>query len=309
MARRAAKLSIALALALAAVNGAPALAQSDGAASGDALQDARQAMPKYGGRGDGYGRYDFRLRARYDYGLDGSTSSKAAEGAMKKAAAHKHTAACRHSWHGLSPGVAASGGIITEGRPPKKKYAHAKPGATRTAPNNSGEKKPPANKSTPPKKPAPSGEKMTQVPQPPVILTGKKGARGRLDISPDPKGVDYETAGAKGGFSEAAGLELEVQPIEYRDGISSEYHKTKQPGLPKYTNIHISPLPHNDGFAKELLREARFQVELEDLKTRHFPERQRQSAQPRSDAALSGALKYAKSTLYFKVKLLEASYE
>ncbi len=285
MSRCAAKISIALAFALAAVNGAPAHAQSDGAASGDALQDARQAMPKYGGRGDGYGRYDFRLRARYDYGLDGSKSSEAAQGAMKKAAAHKHTAACRHSWHSAAPGVKASGGAITQGQPPKKKYAHAKPGATRTAPNNSGEKKPPANKTASPKKPAQSGEKMTQVPQPPVILTGKKDRGSRFDISPDPKGVDYTTAGAKGGFSEAAGLELEVQPIEYRNGSSGEYHKTKQPGLPKYTNIHISPPPHNDGFAKEFLRAARFQVELEDLKARHFPERSRQSAQPRSDAA------------------------
>jgi hypothetical protein len=271
MARRAAKLSIALALALAAVNGAPALAQSDGAASGDALQDARQSMPKYGGRGDGYGRYDFRLRARYDYGLDGSKASEAAEGAMKKAAAHKHTAACRHSWHGWAPGVTASGGIITEGQPPKKKYAHAKPGATRTAPNNSGERKS-----------APSGEKMSQVPQPPVILTGKKGARGRLDISPDPKGVDYTTAGAEGGFSEAAGLELEVQPIEYRDGISGDYHKSKQPGLPKYTNINGPRPPLDDGFVEVLMRDIRFRAEVEELKAKHYPERKGKPAQPRS---------------------------
>jgi hypothetical protein len=276
MTRCAANFSFALALALAAVNGAPALAQSDGAASGDALQDARQAMPKYGGRGDGYGRYDVRLRARYDYGLDGSKASTAAQGAMKKAAAHKHTAACRHSWHGVSPGVEASGGIITEGQPPKKEYAQAKPGATRTAPNNSGEK------NTPPKKPVQSGEKMTEVPQPPVILTGKKDSGGRLDISPDPKGVDYTTAGAKGGFSEVAGLELEVQPIEYREGASADYHKSKQPGLPKYTNINLSPSSLNDGFAKEFLREMRFQVELEDLRAEHFPERKGKPSLPRS---------------------------
>ncbi len=281
MHRHAAKFSIALALALAAVNGAPALAQSDGAPSGDALQDARQSMPKFGGRGGGsYNPYDFRLRARYDYGLDGSTSSKAAQDAMKKAAAHKHTAACQPLGHGAASGVKASGGAIRDLDPPKKKYADAKSGATRTAPNNSGEKKPPANK-----KPAQSGEKMTEVPLPPVILTGKKDRRDRFDVFPEPKGVDYTTTGAEGGFSEAAGLELEVEPIEYREGSGGDYHKTKQPGLSKYTNIHISPPPHNDGFAKELLREVRFRLEVEDLKAKHFPERQRQSAQPRSDAA------------------------
>jgi hypothetical protein len=280
MARRAAKLSIALALALAAVNGAPALAQSDGAASGDALQDARQSVPKYGGRGGGYGRYDFRLRARYDYGLDGSKASEAAQGAMKKAAAHQHTAACQRLGHGVAPGVEASGGAIKEGQPPKKKYAHAKPGATRTAPNNSGEKKPPANK-----KPAQSGEKMTEVPQSPAILTGKKDRRDRFDVFPEPKGVDYTTTGAKGGFSETAGLELEVEPIEYRNGIDGEYHKTKQPGLPKYTNINGPRPPLDDGFVEVLMRDIRFRLEVEELKAEYFPERQRQSAQPRSDAA------------------------
>lgn len=38
-------------------------------------------------------------------------------------------------------------------------------------------------------------------------------------------------------FSEVAGLEIEEQPIEYREGIGSDYNKTKQPGIPKYTNI------------------------------------------------------------------------
>jgi hypothetical protein len=38
-------------------------------------------------------------------------------------------------------------------------------------------------------------------------------------------------------FSEVAGLELEEQPIEYRDGASKQYNKTKQPGIPKFTNI------------------------------------------------------------------------
>lgn len=38
-------------------------------------------------------------------------------------------------------------------------------------------------------------------------------------------------------FSEIDGLEIEETPIEYRDGAGNEYNKTKQPGIPKYTNI------------------------------------------------------------------------
>lgn len=38
-------------------------------------------------------------------------------------------------------------------------------------------------------------------------------------------------------FSKVADLEIEEQPIEYRDGMSAEYNKTKQPGLTKYANI------------------------------------------------------------------------
>ncbi len=288
MTRRTAKVSIALTLALAAVNGAPASAHPDGphsgdAQAGDALQDARQSMPKYGGRsGSSYGPHDFRLGLRFDYGFDGTQASDAAEGAMKNAAAHQHTVDCRHLGHGVGPGVSASGGALGDGQPPKKKYPQAKPGATRTAANNSDEKKPPANKTPPSKHPVQSGEKTTEVPQPPAILTGKNARRDRFDVFPEPKGVDYETAGAKGGFSEVGGLELEVEPIEYRDGSSSDYHKSKQPGIPKYTNIY-GPRPPVDGeFAKELLREVRFRIELEDLKAEHFPERKGKSAQPRS---------------------------
>lgn len=38
-------------------------------------------------------------------------------------------------------------------------------------------------------------------------------------------------------FSEVDSLELEDQAIEYRDGLGTEYNKTKQPGIPKYANI------------------------------------------------------------------------
>ena len=40
-------------------------------------------------------------------------------------------------------------------------------------------------------------------------------------------------------FGEIADLELEQQAIEYRDGTAGEYNKTKQPGIAKYTNIHM----------------------------------------------------------------------
>ena len=41
------------------------------------------------------------------------------------------------------------------------------------------------------------------------------------------------------GFSEVTGLNIEVQPIEYRDGLSPEYSPTKMPGLKKYGNITL----------------------------------------------------------------------
>ena len=41
------------------------------------------------------------------------------------------------------------------------------------------------------------------------------------------------------GFTEVSGLDVETEPIEYRHGASPEYHKTKQPGLTKYSNITL----------------------------------------------------------------------
>lgn len=40
-------------------------------------------------------------------------------------------------------------------------------------------------------------------------------------------------------FSEVTGLNVEVQVIEYRDGLSPEYSTTKMPGLKKYGNITL----------------------------------------------------------------------
>lgn len=49
--------------------------------------------------------------------------------------------------------------------------------------------------------------------------------------------VDW--GGSKLGFSEVTGLNIEVQPIEYRDGLSPEYSPVKMPGLKKYGNITL----------------------------------------------------------------------
>jgi phage tail-like protein len=40
-------------------------------------------------------------------------------------------------------------------------------------------------------------------------------------------------------FSEVTGLNIEVQPIEYRDGLNPEYSTTKMPGMKKYGNLTL----------------------------------------------------------------------
>ena len=47
--------------------------------------------------------------------------------------------------------------------------------------------------------------------------------------------VDW--GGTQIGFTEISGLDVETEVIEYRQGASKEYNKTKQPGLTKYSNI------------------------------------------------------------------------
>ena len=44
---------------------------------------------------------------------------------------------------------------------------------------------------------------------------------------------------AKFNCTEVSGLDFEREVIEYRAGADNEYHKTKQPGLSKYSNITI----------------------------------------------------------------------
>ena len=47
--------------------------------------------------------------------------------------------------------------------------------------------------------------------------------------------VDWN--GVNIGFTEVTGLSVETEVIEYRNGASKEYNKTKQPGLQKYGNL------------------------------------------------------------------------
>jgi len=45
--------------------------------------------------------------------------------------------------------------------------------------------------------------------------------------------------GSKVGFTEVTGLDFQVEPIEYREGSSPEYHKIKMPGMHKFSNITL----------------------------------------------------------------------
>ena len=49
--------------------------------------------------------------------------------------------------------------------------------------------------------------------------------------------VDW--AGNKLSFTEATGLDIQVEVIEYRHGDSKEFSKIKMPGLRKYSNITL----------------------------------------------------------------------
>ena len=48
-----------------------------------------------------------------------------------------------------------------------------------------------------------------------------------------------EGAGERTGFTEVTGLDIQVEPIEYREGSSKEFSKVKMPGMPKYSNITL----------------------------------------------------------------------
>ncbi|TND08157.1 MAG: hypothetical protein FD123_2551 [Bacteroidetes bacterium] len=48
-----------------------------------------------------------------------------------------------------------------------------------------------------------------------------------------------EWGGARVGFTEVSGLDAEVQPIPYREGVNPLYQETKMPGIPKFPNITL----------------------------------------------------------------------
>lgn len=45
--------------------------------------------------------------------------------------------------------------------------------------------------------------------------------------------------GLVGGFTEATGLDVQTDPIEYREGNMPEFSKLKMPGMQKYSNITL----------------------------------------------------------------------
>jgi len=55
---------------------------------------------------------------------------------------------------------------------------------------------------------------------------------------PQPKfSFSVEWGGNRLGFTEVTGLDRQLDIIEYREGNSPEYHKTKMPGMEKFSNV------------------------------------------------------------------------
>lgn len=48
-----------------------------------------------------------------------------------------------------------------------------------------------------------------------------------------------EWGGTRIGFTEVSGLSAETEVIEYREGNSPDFHKTKMPGLRKFSNVTL----------------------------------------------------------------------
>lgn len=48
-----------------------------------------------------------------------------------------------------------------------------------------------------------------------------------------------EWGGTRIGFTEVSGLNIDVQPIDYREGSYLDYQVTKMPGIPKYSDITL----------------------------------------------------------------------
>lgn len=45
--------------------------------------------------------------------------------------------------------------------------------------------------------------------------------------------------GVRIGFTEVTGLDMQIEAIEYREGVSPEYSKLKMPGMHKFSNITL----------------------------------------------------------------------
>jgi phage tail-like protein len=50
---------------------------------------------------------------------------------------------------------------------------------------------------------------------------------------------EVDWGGTKVGFQEVSGLNIEVDPIEYRQGASPNFSKIKMPGMKKFSNITL----------------------------------------------------------------------
>ena len=78
------------------------------------------------------------------------------------------------------------------------------------------------------------------------------------------------------GFTEASGLDFETEVIEYREGNSKKYNKSKQPGLTKFANVTL----------KRGTFEGNFEYYKEWRKTVLFQERNKTGSQYRRTVTL-----------------------
>jgi phage tail-like protein len=59
-----------------------------------------------------------------------------------------------------------------------------------------------------------------------------------------------EGVGERVGFTEVTGLDIQNEPIEYREGSSTEFSKIKMPGMHKFSNITLKrgTIPQDSAF-------------------------------------------------------------
>ncbi|GAA0875707.1 phage tail protein [Wandonia haliotis] len=76
-----------------------------------------------------------------------------------------------------------------------------------------------------------------------------------------------EWGGSRVGFTEVSGLDIEIQPIDYREGSYKSYQVTKMPGIPQFTNINLKRgiLKGDDEFHQWLATIRLNQVERRDV--------------------------------------------